>query len=84
MINIVVAAFPQDAAKMIVIDVDKQEKQEDVMCWGYEIIPTLMDLVKKYVDIDKITFVGPQDYITPFAANAENEFPHIEVEIGQV
>ncbi len=84
MINIVVAAFPQDAAKMIVIDIDKQEKQEDVMCWGHEIIPTLMDIVEKYPEVGKITFLGPQDYIQPFAANAESEFPGISVEIGQM
>ena len=82
--NVVVAAFPQDAAKIIIIDSEKQEKQEDVMCWGYEIIPTLMDIVEKYPEVGKITFLGPQDYITPFAANAENEFPGISVEIGQM
>lgn len=84
MISVVVAAFPQDAAKMIIVDEDKQEKQEDVMCWGYEIIPTLMDVVEKYPEVGKITFLGPQDYIAPFAANAENEFPEISVEIGQM
>ena len=84
MISVVVAAFPQDAAKMIIVDDAKQEKQEDVMCWGYEIIPTLMDIVEKYPEVGKITFLGPQDYIQPFAANAENEFPGINVEIGQM
>lgn len=84
MINVVIAAFPQDAAKMIIIDDAKQEKQEDVMCWGYEIIPTLMDVVEKYPGVGKITFLGPEDYIKPFAANAEAEFPEIEVEIGQM
>ena len=84
MISVVVAAFPQDAAKIIVIDTDTGTKIDEAMCWGYEIIPTLMSFQDKDTKLDKITFIGPQDYITPFAANAENEFPGIDVEIGQM
>lgn len=80
MSKIVVMAFPEDAAKVAVIN--DIEKLDEAMCWGYEIMPTLMEMRAKHPDVSKIVFMGPRTYVEPFALNAQTEFANLEVEIG--
>lgn len=88
MYQLVIIAFPNDAAKIALINTEETENEttenNSWMCWGYQIVPTVLDVIDQTDNtIEKITMYGPQTYIEPFALNLKNE-TGIDVEIGEM
>ena len=81
MAEIIVAAFPEDAAKVVLVENDSQLKE--TVCWAYEIMQTIDEYAEDSF-VSKITFFGPQTYVEPFAEEARNNHPGVVVEIGQM
>lgn len=81
MAEIIVAAFPEDAAKVVLVENGSQLKE--TVCWAYEIMQTINEYTNNN-SVSKITFFGPQAYVEPFAEEARNNHPGVLVEIGQM
>lgn len=83
--QLVIIAFPQDAAKLAILDDTTPEPApESQMCWGPQIVSTAVDLIEKNPTVEKVIFYGPQDYVKPFVSELNEKFENVEVEIGDL
>lgn len=77
---LVVAAFPQDAAKIIQVKQENKEVVQEWMCWGSEIVSTIEGILPR-VNLECIRFIGPHSYVRKFAEELK-EKTDVDIFVG--
>lgn len=78
--TIVIAAFPQDAAKIVQLANETNEVVQEWICWEPEIAPKVEE-ISKHVEFQKVIFFGPRVYTQKIAENVQQILPETEIEI---
>lgn len=85
MSQLVVVAFPQAAAKIMLIDENQQGDSPNWMCWGHELITEVPKIIQESnAEITSVLVFGPVTYVQVIAEGLQNVLPNITVEIGDM
>lgn len=85
MSQLAIIAFPQAAAKIMLIDDDLKENGASWMCWGHELITEVPRIVQEVDgEITSIIIFGPDNYVTVIAEGLQNILPNIQIQVGDM